>query len=298
MSIELKNVSYTYLPGTPYARQALKHVSLSIEEGSFSALAGHTGSGKSTLLQHLNGLISPTAGTVLVDGVNLAAHTKAEKKTALAARRQVGMVFQYAEQQLFEETIYADVAFGPRNFGLSDKEVETRVRAALAEVHLDFATYRDRSPFALSGGQMRRVALAGVLALAPKYLVLDEPTAGLDPKGRRELLQTIRELHHEHGTTIIFVSHNMDDIFALADEVAVLRRGELLLRGTPAEIFVEKETLASAGLRQPQLMAFLAGLRAAGLPLSAADELSRTPREAARAIARAMREKGGTAHAE
>jgi energy-coupling factor transport system ATP-binding protein len=192
LAIELEDVSFTYLPGTPYERQALKGIRLTIAEGSITALAGHTGSGKSTLLQHIGGLIHPDSGRVCIDGTDLAAHTKQEKRAALAARRKVGLVFQYAEHQLFEESVYEDIAFGPRNFGLAETEVAARVREAMARVHLDFEAYRDRSPFQLSGGQMRRVALAGVLALHPAYLVLDEPTAGLDPRGRRELLALIR----------------------------------------------------------------------------------------------------------
>lgn len=300
LPIELKDISYTYMPGTPYERKALRHVSLTIADGTFVAIAGHTGSGKSTLLQHLNGLLTPTTGQVFVDGVDLSPKQRSEKLAALAARRSVGMVFQYAENQLFEETIYEDIAFGPRNFGCGEAEIDQRVRAAMALVNLDFETYKDRSPFQLSGGQMRRVALAGVLALQPKYLVLDEPTAGLDPKGRKALLQVIRELHKNAGTTIIFVSHNMDDIFALADEVVVMKQGELLLSGTPAEVFPQTERIAEAGLRPPQLMALLSRVQAAGVALSAEDLLSRTPAEAARAIGRALAEaqKGGRNRAE
>lgn len=300
LPIELKDISYTYMPGTPYERKALRHVSLTIADGTFVAIAGHTGSGKSTLLQHLNGLLTPTTGQVFVDGVDLSPKQRSEKLAALAARRSVGMVFQYAENQLFEETIYEDIAFGPRNFGCEEAEIDKRVRGAMALVNLDFATYKDRSPFQLSGGQMRRVALAGVLALQPRYLVLDEPTAGLDPKGRKALLQVIRELHKKAGTTIIFVSHNMDDIFALADEVVVMKQGELLLSGTPAEVFPQTERIAEAGLRPPQLMALLSRVQAAGIPLAADDLLCRTPAEAARAIGRALRkaQKGGRNRAE
>ena len=300
LPIELKDISYTYMPGTPYERKALRHVSLTIADGTFVAIAGHTGSGKSTLLQHLNGLLTPTTGQVFVDGVDLSPKQRSEKLAALAARRSVGMVFQYAENQLFEETIYEDIAFGPRNFGCEEAEIDKRVRGAMALVNLDFETYKDRSPFQLSGGQMRRVALAGVLALQPRYLVLDEPTAGLDPKGRKALLQVIRELHKKAGATIIFVSHNMDDIFALADEVVVMKQGELLLSGTPAEVFPQTERIAEAGLRPPQLMALLSRVQAAGVALSADDVLSRTPAEAARAIERALAQaqKGGRNRAE
>ena len=300
MAIELQDISYTYMPGTPYERKALQHVTLTIKEGGFVAIAGHTGSGKSTLLQHLNGLLTPTTGRVLVDGVDLSPKSKAEKQQALAARRSVGMVFQYAEHQLFEETIFEDIAFGPRNFGCEETEVEARVRAAMALVHLDFETYQGRSPFQLSGGQMRRVALAGVLALRPKYLVLDEPTAGLDPKGRQDLLAAIGELHKKEGTTIIFVSHNMDDIFQLADTVVVMKQGEMLLSGSPAEVFPQREMIAEAGLRPPLLMTLLSRIQAAGVPLTEDDLLSRTSEQAAQAIARALKntQKGEMQHAE
>ena len=289
MPIELQDISYTYMPGTPYERKALRDVTLTIADGTFVAIAGHTGSGKSTLLQHLNGLLAPTTGRVLVDGVDLSPKKAADKPAALAARRSVGMVFQYAENQLFEETIYDDIAFGPRNFGCEEAEVDERVRASMKLVHLDFETYQGRSPFQLSGGQMRRVALAGVLALRPKYLVLDEPTAGLDPKGRKDLLATIRELHKKAGTTIIFVSHNMDDIFALADKVVVMRQGEMLLSGSPDEVFPQTERIAEAGLRQPQLMALMKRVRASGVPLPEQALLSRTTEEAAQAIVQALK---------
>lgn len=295
MAIELQDVSYTYLPGTPYERKALRHVTLTLADGAFTAIAGHTGSGKSTLLQHLSGLLAPTMGHVLVDGTDLTPQKKVDKAVALAARRTVGMVFQYAENQLFEETIYDDIAFGPRNFGFGETEIDERVREAMALVHLDFQTYRDRSPFQLSGGQMRRVALAGVLALGPKYLVLDEPTAGLDPKGRRELLQTIRDLHEKEKTAIIFVSHNMDDIFAIADTIVVLQQGEVQLCGAPADVFSHPAALTAAGLRQPQLMTLLTRLQAAGIPLTKADLLCRTPKDAAKAIAHALK-KGRRQH--
>ena len=300
LPIELKDISYTYMPGTPYERKALQHVTLTIKDGTFVAIAGHTGSGKSTLLQHLNGLLTPTSGQVLVDGVDLSPKRKSEKPAALAARRNVGMVFQYAENQLFEETIYDDIAFGPRNFGCDETEIDARVHSSMELVNLDFETYKDRSPFQLSGGQMRRVALAGVLALRPKYLVLDEPTAGLDPKGRKALLSTIRELHKRSGTTIIFVSHNMDDIFALADDVVVMKQGEMLLHGAPAEVFPQTEQIAEAGLRQPQLMELLSRIRAAGVPLSKQALLARTTTDAAHAVEQALRQvtKGGRSHAE
>lgn len=269
MAIVLQNVSYTYMANTPLERQALSDISLEIQEGSFTAIAGHTGSGKSTLLQHLNGLIHPTAGHVLVDGVDLQPRKKAARRRAKAAARQVGMVFQYPEQQLFEETVEKDIAFGPRNLGLPEEEIQGRVREALDLMHLDYDTFKDVSPFALSGGQMRRVAIAGVLALRPKYLVLDEPTAGLDPRGRQELMETITRLHREKNVTILFVSHNMDDIVRLADKVLVLSMGRLLVHDTPLKVFQEDKLLEEAGLQPPEAFKLAACLREAGLALPA-----------------------------
>ena len=204
MSIEINNVSYTYMEKTPYEKKALKNISLKINEGEFVAIAGHTGSGKSTLMQHINGLIKPSEGSVIVDGVNI---NEKKSKESLIARRKVGLVFQYPEQQLFEETIYADIAFGPKNFGLSEEEIAKRVQNSMRFVELDYETYKDKSPFQLSGGQMRRVAIAGIMALSPKYLVLDEPTAGLDPRLKKILLSKIKNLHDREKLTIIMVSH-------------------------------------------------------------------------------------------
>ena len=265
MSIELKDVTYTYMPKTPYERVALDQVNLTIEEGSFTAIAGHTGSGKSTLVQHLNGLLTPAAGEVLVDGVNLMGKDKAAKIKAWHARQQVGMVFQYAETQLFEETVEKDIAFGPQNQGLEEAEVQERVREAMELVGLSYNDYKDVSPFALSGGQMRRVAIAGVLAMRPKYLVLDEPAAGLDPRGREELMSTIQKLHKKWNLTIVFVSHSMEDIARLADNLLVMQAGKLRAAGTPAEIFADAQLLQETGLEPPQIMQ---RLRAAGLPVN------------------------------
>lgn len=267
MSIELKHVTYTYMPKTPFERVALKDVSLTIEKGSFTAIAGHTGSGKSTLVQHLNGLLHPTQGTILVDGVDLA-----EKKSLAAkqARQHVGMVFQYPEHQLFEETVAADIAFGPKNMALSGEEIEQRVKWAMDFVSLDYETYKDRSPFQLSGGQMRRVAIAGVLALQPQYLVLDEPTAGLDPRGREDLLQKIKTLHEKEHLTIVFVSHNMDDIARIADQVIFMNHGVMTLQERPETAFFAKEKMKEAGLSAPQLVQLLEELQAAGLPVDPA----------------------------
>ena len=266
MSIEIQNVSYTYMPFTPFERQALKEVSLTIEEGSFLALAGHTGSGKSTLVQHLNGLLHPTQGSVLVDGIDLAAKGKAARD----ARCKVGMVFQYPEHQLFEETVAADIAFGPKNMGLSAEEVEARVREAMRFVDLDYEKYHAVSPFQLSGGQMRRVAIAGVIALKPKYLVLDEPTAGLDPQGKEKLLQKIVQLHRKENVTIVFVSHNMDDISRVARRVAFMHQGEIILEDVPERAFFAKEQMKAAGLSAPQMVRLMEELRAEGMPVNPA----------------------------
>jgi energy-coupling factor transport system ATP-binding protein len=264
MSIELQDVTYTYMPKTPFERTAMQQVSLTIEEGSITALAGHTGSGKSTLVQHLNGLLHPTEGKVLVDGIDIAAR---KSQAAQRARQSVGMVFQYPEHQLFEETVAADVAFGPKNFGLPVAEVEKRVKTALGFVDLDYGKYKDISPFQLSGGQMRRAAIAGVLALQPKYLVLDEPTAGLDPRGKEDLLQRIVSLHKKRGTTIVFVSHNMDDIARIADEVVVMEHGRLVMAAPPEQAFFAKDELRRAGLAAPQMVQLLEALRENGLPV-------------------------------
>ena len=220
------------MENTPYEKKALNNVSLTINEGEFVAIAGHTGSGKSTLMQHFNGLLNPTRGEVFIDGIDI--NKKKDKKT-LNARRSVGMVFQYPEQQLFEESIFADIAFGPRNFGCSEDEVKQRVKEAMDFVELDYEEYKDKSPFLLSGGQMRRVAIAGIIALKPKYLVLDEPTAGLDPRLKQNLLQKVKKLHQKEKMTIIMVSHNMDDIALLADKVAIMRQGKLMIYGEHAK---------------------------------------------------------------
>lgn len=267
MSIELKDVTYVYMPKTPYERVALDKVNLTIEEGSFTAIAGHTGSGKSTLVQHLNGLLTPADGEVLVDGVNLSGKDKAAKIKAWHARQQVGMVFQYAETQLFEETVEKDIAFGPQNQGLEEAEVQERVREAMELVGLSYKDYKDVSPFALSGGQMRRVAIAGVLAMRPKYLVLDEPAAGLDPRGREELMSTIQKLHKKWNLTIVFVSHSMEDIARLADNLLVMQTGKLRAAGTPAEIFADAQLLQETGLEPPQIMQIMQRLQKAGLPV-------------------------------
>lgn len=261
MSLVIENVNYVYMSGGPYETQALHDISLTIEDGEFVGLIGHTGSGKSTLVQHLNGLLKPTSGRILVDGLDLA--DKATDKRAI--RRKVGLVFQYPENQLFEETVEKDIAFGPKNLGLDAAEIDRRVREAMRRVAVDYDAIHDRSVFELSGGQMRRVAIAGVLAMEPQVLVLDEPCAGLDPRGREEILGLIRALHREAGTTIVMVSHSMDDVASLAGRVIVMNHGRVAMDGTPREIFARGEELRAMGLDVPQAVELAERLRARGL---------------------------------
>ena len=266
MSIEIESLSYTYMEDTPLSYTALHDVSLTIAEGSFTAIAGETGAGKSTLMQLIGGLLVPTAGRVSVDGVSLHGKSKREKEEARTARFRVGMVFQYPEYQLFEETVYEDIAFGPRNQGLTDENVAARVKEAMELVHLSDG-YRDRSPFALSGGERRRVAIAGVLALAPRYLVLDEPAAGLDPRGREALLAMLTMLHRERGVTIVLVSHSMEDILRVADHMVILAGGRVIGEGEPRVMFQQDDLLARAALAAPHLLRLGRKLEAAGYPV-------------------------------
>lgn len=265
MPIELSNVTYTYGKGTPFEKTALRDINVTIAEGSFVGIIGHTGSGKSTFVQHLNGLLTPTSGSVLIDGVNSGDKTEEAKQK----RHSVGMVFQYPEHQLFEETIADDIAFGPRNLGCAEEEVDSRVREAMAFVGLDYDTYANRSPFHLSGGQMRRVAIAGVIAMNPKYLILDEPSAGLDPFGREEIFQQIIDLHKKKGITVILVSHNMEDIARMADRLLVLDKGQIQLDGTPLDIFNNhREQLQQVGVDVPPVSMLIEYLRERGLSIS------------------------------
>lgn len=252
MPIEVQNVTFTYQPGTPFATTVLKDVSVNIQEGEFLGLIGHTGSGKSTLIQHLNGLLLPTAGRVLVDGTD----TK-EKSARRLIRRKVGLVFQYPEHQLFEETVAKDVAFGPRNLGLTEDEIQDRVKKALVTVGLSPKKYADRSPFDLSGGEMRRVAIAGVLAMEPNYLILDEPTAGLDPRGRDEILGQLAELQQTENLTVVLVSHSMEDVARLVDRLVIMYRGQVAADGSPRELFQKAEELKELGLGIPQITEFM-----------------------------------------
>ncbi len=262
MSIELKQVSHTYSEGSAFQSVALKNISLKIEDGEFVCLVGHTGCGKSTLVQHLNGLLKPTSGQVLVDGEDLNGEHVDRRKL----RQRVGLVFQYPEYQLFEETVAKDIGFGPKNLGLDAAQIDARVRRAMERVHMDYNKYAQRSPFELSGGQMRRVAIAGVLAMEPEVLILDEPTAGLDPRGRDRILTMLEELHREGGT-IVMVSHSMDDVARLATRVIVLAHGELVMTGTPREIFTRPERMEEIGLGVPDAARLCAELRRRGLDL-------------------------------
>ena len=263
MPIEVRHLTHTYSEGSAFQATAIRDVNLTIEDGEFVAVIGHTGSGKSTLVQHLNGLLKPTEGQVLVDGEDMFGEGVDKRKI----RQKVGLVFQYPEYQLFEETVAKDIAFGPKNQGLSPEEIDRRVRTAMAHVHLDYDKYAERSPFELSGGQMRRVAIAGVLAMEPKVLILDEPTAGLDPRGRDRILGMIRDLHAEGGVTVIMVSHSMDDVARLATRLVVMSRGQLVATGTPREIFRQREMMERIGLGVPEAAQLCGKLRARGLPL-------------------------------
>jgi energy-coupling factor transport system ATP-binding protein len=283
--IVLEQLSHHYRSG-PRVSVALEDISLTIHDGELLALIGHTGSGKSTLAQHLNGLLEPTSGRVLVDGEDI--NQKGARRRAL--RFRVGLVFQYPEHQLFEETVFKDIAFGPKNMGLTGQQVDQRVREAMARVGLDFEEMKDRSPFELSGGQMRRVALAGVLAMQPRVLVLDEPTAGLDPRARDFLLGDIKRLNQE-GTTVVMISHAMDDVARLATRVAVLEKGRLVMQGSTLEVFSQQERLAAMGLDIPDGFKLARRLRQAGLNM--ADHVH--PEEIADALAATIRGGGGDA---
>ena len=261
--IKAENVNYIYQQGMPFERQALYDVNIEIEDGSLVALIGHTGSGKSTLIQHFNALVKPTSGKIIINGIDVTA----QKADLRLVRKTVGLVFQYPEHQLFEETVYKDIAFGPKNMGFSDEKIDKRVRESAALVGLK-EKHLTRSPFDLSGGQKRRVAIAGVLAMNPKVLILDEPTAGLDPKGRDEILATIKKLHEENKEMIIiFVSHSMEDVAKTAERVIVMNDGHVEMQGTVAEVFAQAEHLQKTGLNVPQVTLLTDKLRLAGYDL-------------------------------
>lgn len=278
MPIVLEGLSHLYKSG-PQTTTALENINLTINDGEMLALIGHTGSGKSTLAQHLNGLLEPSSGRVLLNGEDI--NEKSEKRRQL--RFKIGLVFQYPEHQLFEETVFKDIAFGPKNMGLSNDEIEKRVRDAMARVGLVFDEMKDRSPFELSGGQMRRVALAGVLAMQPSVLVLDEPTAGLDPSARDFLLSDIKRLNDE-GTTVVLISHAMDDVAKLATRVAVLERGRLVMEGTTKEIFTQQEKLSKMGLDIPETYKLQKLLAEQGMVLEPVSNLNDLAEELARKL--------------
>ena len=263
MGISLKNVYYTYQEGSPFEDQALSDISLEIKDGSYTAIIGHTGSGKSTLLQLLNGLLRPTKGTIQFEDFVLDNHS--EPKEMKYLRKKVGLVFQFPESQLFAETVLADVAFGPQNFGVPKDKAEEIAKEKLAIVGLDESIY-DKSPFELSGGQMRRVAIAGILAIEPEILVLDEPTAGLDPAGRKELMALFEALH-KNGMTLVLVTHMMDDVANFADTVFALEAGKLVLKGSPREVFQQVDYLQKLQLGVPQITNFALQLKRRGLSL-------------------------------
>ena len=258
--LQVQNLNYIYSVGTPFQHQALQDVSFSVERGEFIGIIGHTGSGKSTLMQQLNGLLKPTSGKILLDGVDI----WSDKKLTRQARFRVGLVFQYPEYQLFEETVYKDIAFGPKNMGLKSEEIDRRVREAAAIVGLT-PEQLEVSPFDLSGGQKRRVAIAGVIAMEPEILVLDEPTAGLDPKGREEILQNIEDYRRKHNATIMMVSHSMDDVARLTDRLLVMNGSHLAMDGTPAEVFARADELVEMGLNIPQVTRVFLELKKLGL---------------------------------
>ena len=260
--LSVKNLIYGYSKGTPFEKGALKGVSVDFEKGEIVALIGHTGSGKSTLLQHLNGLLKPDSGEILFEGESI----HKSKETLRKCRFNVGLCFQYPEQQLFDSTVYKDVAFGPGNMGLSAEEIDKRVRNSVAYVGLS-EDYLEKSPFDLSGGEKRRVAIAGVLSMEPKVLILDEPTAGLDPVGKNNLLKLIRDYNNKTGNTVIFVSHNMDDVALVADKVIVMNDGEIAMQGTVEQVYSQGEKLAALGLDVPEITSVFIELKNAGFDL-------------------------------
>lgn len=260
MSIDIKELTYIYNEGTPFESVALDNVFLNIKDKEFIGLIGHTGSGKSTLIQHLNALLKPTKGSIVVNGLEITA----KDVSLVNVRKKVGLVFQYPEYQLFEETVYKDVAFGPQKLGLSEEEVEKRVVESLIAVGVDPVEKRDASPFEMSGGQKRRIAIAGVIAMKPDILILDEPTAGLDPHGRDEILKQIKHIYETTDTTVILVSHSMEDIAYLADRLIVMNAGKVELIGTPKEVFRHEERLIEIGLGVPKVVTLMKKLREKG----------------------------------
>lgn len=264
MSIKIENLTHIYMPKSPFEKVALNNVNIEINEGEFIALIGHTGSGKSTLIQHMNGLLKPSSGRIIVDDMDITS----SNVNLSDVRKKVGLVFQYPEYQLFEETIEKDIEFGPRNLKLDQEEITKRVKKSMEMVGLDYEVYKDKSPFDLSGGQKRRVAIAGVIAMEPKVLILDEPTAGLDPKGRDDILGQIKLLHDKYKMTIVLVSHSMEDVGKLAERIIVMNKGTVALQGKPSEVFKEIDTLESIGLAVPQVTYLMRELRRKGFNVS------------------------------
>ena len=263
MSIQVKNLKHIYEKGMPNESVALEDISFEVDDGEFLGIIGHTGSGKSTLLQHLNGLLKPDEGKIIIGGVDITA----DDVSMVEIRKRIGLVFQYPEYQLFEETVAKDVAFGPKNLGLSQEEIDSRVKEAVTMVGLDYDQIKDRSPFELSGGQKRRVAIAGVIAMGPEVLILDEPTAGLDPKAHKDILSMIEEVHRLTGNITILVSHNMADVARLADKILVIDSGHLVVCGTPKEVFSQTEELEKVGLDLPPITRLTEELRKRGMKI-------------------------------
>ncbi len=283
--LEVRNLDYIYSAGTPFEHKALDHISFGVEPGEFVGIIGHTGSGKSTLMQQMNGLLKPTFGQVLLDGVDI----WSDKKLTRQARFRVGLVFQYPEYQLFEETVYRDIAFGPKNMGLDEKEVDRRVREAAGFVGLTQAQL-EVSPFDLSGGQKRRVAIAGVIAMEPEVLILDEPTAGLDPVGRAEILGNIEAYRQAKNATIMMVSHSMEDVARLTDRLLVMNGSRLAMDGTPSEVFSRAQELLAMGLNIPQVTQVFLELKKLGLDVKSVYTMEQ-------AVAEIVRLRGGKTHA-
>lgn len=283
--LEVKNLSHVYSAGTPFEHKALDHVSFSVSRGEFIGVIGHTGSGKSTLMQHLNGLLKPTSGEILLDGVDI----WSDKKVTRQARFRIGLVFQYPEYQLFEETVYKDIAFGPKNMKLPEEEVDRRVREAAGFVGITDAQLQV-SPFDLSGGQKRRVAIAGVIAMEPEILILDEPTAGLDPVGREEILENIEAYRRAKNATIMMVSHSMNDVARLAERLLVMNGSKLAMDGTPREVFLRAEELTEMGLNIPEVTQVFLRLKQMGLPVEPVYTLDQ-------AVEALTKLRGGMAHA-
>lgn len=281
MSIEVKGLTHIYSEGLPHESIALADVSFKAEDGQLVGIIGHTGSGKSTLVQHLNGLLKPKSGQIIVSGTDITADGVVMRDI----RRKIGLVFQYPEYQLFEETVAKDVAFGPANLGLSEEEIDVRVQEAIELVGLDYHAVKNISPFDLSGGQKRRVAIAGVIAMKPEVLILDEPTAGLNPKAHADILQMVQAIHDREGNIVFLVSHNMNDIARMSDQVLVMDHGKVALNGTPAEVFSQEGKLKAMGLALPDSMEIVSRLSAAGLPIEGS---CLTLDEAADEIAKAM----------